>query len=172
MSELDEHLTDVELSYLADSEGGMRHGEHLGQCADCQNRAAEYRWLQEQVECALETAAEGVPLSRPRWRAVRRGVRAERRRRVTGWRASAVGSGVLAICVMLSLSSALGVAVAQTVYPSRATVPDPSLPAASESAAPSPATPTPLVLSEEESGAGSPTPVLLPLPTPAVEPEM
>lgn len=132
--------------------------------------AEEHGWLENQMGSALVAAAEAVPVPRPHWRAVRRQIRGARRRRIVGWRASAVGSGVLAICVMLSLSPALGVAVAQTVYPSRPTFPNLPSPFANESAIPAPATPTPLAASGEMD-AELLAPVLIPLPTPSAEPE-
>jgi hypothetical protein len=132
--------------------------------------AEERGWLESQMGAALVAAADAVPVPRPRWRAVRRQVRAARRRRIVGWRASAVGSGVLAICVMLSLSPVLGVAVAQTVYPSRPTLPRLPSPVVNESAVPAPATPTPLVASGEID-VELLAPTLIPLPTPSAEPE-
>jgi hypothetical protein len=119
----------------------------------------------------LATAADAVAVPRPRWRAVRKTMRIERRRRIAGWRASAAMSGVLAICAMLSLSSIFGVAVAQTVYPATATLPDPASPAAVESAGPTLATPTPALHSETAEAATATPASLVPLPTPLAEPE-
>ena len=171
MSRVEEHLAEMELSCMSDS-GGIREGaDHLRRCARCQNVAAEYRWLQEQVGMALATAAEAAPVSRPRWRAVRRRLRVERQRRIAGWRASVVGSAVLAVCVILSFSPVFGAAVAQTVYPAKATLPDPPSPAVIESVGPTLATPTPVTHPETTAvGASAPT-LLIPLPTPLAEPE-
>jgi anti-sigma factor RsiW len=171
MSDSHKHLTEAELSCLSDSERHANQGAHLGGCARCQNAAAEYRWLQDQVGSALRSAAETVPVARPRWGAVRRGMRAERRRRVVGWRASAVGTGVLALCLTLCLSPVLNAAVIQTAFPAKATLPDPSSPSASEPVTLSQATPTPSSSLESSSEAGTTTPILIPLPTPAVEPD-
>jgi predicted anti-sigma-YlaC factor YlaD len=166
-----EHLTEMELSCLADWQGGAKRGEHLRRCSDCRNRAAEYRWLHRQTGSALKAAAETVVVPRPRWRAVRRGLRAKRQRCVAGWRASAVGSAVLAVCAMLYLSPVFGEAVAQTVFPARATLPEPPSPSAIESVVPSLATPTPAASVDGGVELEPSTPGLIPLPTPAVEPE-
>lgn len=170
MRGMEDHLTEMELSSLSDAEEAVRLRAHVHRCSRCRNAAAEYRWLHDQIGGALKTAAEAVPLGRPRWRAVRRGIRAERRRRVAGWRASVAGSAILALFVMLSLSPVLGVAVAQTVFPIKATLPDPSSPAVPESVTSSPATPTPAFSLDIALEEGTATPVLIPLPTPAVEP--
>jgi hypothetical protein len=165
-----DHPTELELAALSDAEEGAVPRAHALRCSRCRNSVAEYRWLHDQIGSALKTAAVAVPLKRPRWRAVRRRVRAERFRRVVEWRASVAGSGVLALFLMLSLSPVLGVAVAQTVFPIRATLPEPSSPAAQESVTTSPATPTPASSLEIGSEEGAATPILIPLPTPAVEP--
>ncbi len=166
MSEM--HLVETELARVSDGKRHADAAEHLRRCAQCRSAVAEYTWVQGQVATALAAAADTVTVPRSGWRAVRRRLAAERQRQIAGWRASAVTSAVLAVCLVLAASPVLGVAVAQASLPARATLPSPATDVVSGDRAVSTFTPTPAA---SDTGAATPSaPALMPLPTPFVEP--
>ena len=116
------HPSEFELTWLSDSEtdGDGEVAEHLHWCTCCRSVVADYRWLQEEVTATLVAVADSVPVPGPEWWAVQERIFANQRRQVAGWRASAVASVVLAVCLMLSvsLSPVFGTAaLAQTASP-------------------------------------------------------
>jgi hypothetical protein len=162
------HLVETELACVGDGKHNADATEHLRWCAQCRSAVAEYAWLQGQVAAALATAADTVTVPRSRWRAVRRRLAAERQRQIAGWRASAVASAVLAVCLVLAASPVLGVAVAQASLPARATLPSPVTDVVSGDHAASTFTPTPAAFGADTATPSAPP--LVPLPTPFVEP--
>ncbi|MBN1814528.1 MAG: hypothetical protein JXA14_21995 [Anaerolineae bacterium] len=142
------HLQETELACSnvgeADAPVSTDAGEHLRWCAQCRSTAAEYRWLGERIEDTLAATAGLVNVPCPRWRVVKRRMVACRKRRITGWRASATAGITLAICALLSLSSIVGVTVAaQTSSPEAVMTPASVTAIVSDAYAPSGATPTP-----------------------------
>ena len=101
------HPREIELARFSDEETGAEVADHLRWCACCRSDVADYRWLQGEVVATLSAAADGVPVPRSRWWAVREALSASERRQVTGGRVSALASVVLAICLMLALSPLL-----------------------------------------------------------------
>ena len=151
------HLMETELAYLSDGESGAEVAAHLRWCARCRSVAADYCWLQGEIETALATVAEAVPVPGSRWWAVQARLFAGRRRQIAGWRVSAFASVVLAVSLMLSAPSFLTPAVvALGEQPGAATVP---APVTAFAAGESVATPTPVISCADEA---------LPPPTPAV----
>jgi len=160
------HLQETELACSDGGEANADTAEHLRWCARCRSVVAEYRWLGEQVVDALAAAAEAAPVPRPRWRALERRVIAGRRRRVAGWRASAIASVALAICTVLLLSSIVGATVAaQLASPEAVMTPLSATVVVAEGSVTPDATPTPIVSYGESVDAPS-TPALGPIPTP------
>jgi hypothetical protein len=159
------HLQETKLACSDGGEADADAAEHLRWCARCRSVVAEYRWLGEQVVGALVAAAEAAPVPRPKWGSVKRRVIAGRRRRVAGWRASAIASVALAVCTVLLLSSILGATVAaQLASPEAVMTPLSATVVVAEGSVTLGATPTPMV-SPESLGAPS-TPALGPIPTP------
>lgn len=163
------HLRETELACAniskADAPVSTDAGEHLRWCAQCRSAAAEYRWLGERIEDTLVATAGMVDVPRSRWRIVKRRMAAGRKRRITGWRASATAGIALAICAILSLPSVVGVTVAAQTLPPEAVMTPTSITAVvSDADTSSGATPTPGV-----SRADIELPSILtlpPLPTP------
>jgi predicted anti-sigma-YlaC factor YlaD len=158
------HLREMELA-CSSTESNV-HSEHLRWCAQCRNLAAEYRWLDGQLTDMLASASEAVPVTRPKWRAVKRRMIAGRQRRVAGWRVSAVASVALAVCMLLSISSIVGATVAvQLSSPEAVMTPaDAVTIVVSEDPVTSSATSTPIA---SYGGIETPsTPALAPIPTP------
>ncbi len=181
MDEKELHPKEIDLAWLSEldgeadgAEGDM--AEHLRWCGHCRSAVAGHRWLQDEVTATLASAANAVPVPRPRWWDVQELVLANQRRQARGWWMSAIASVVSAVCLMLAVSPMFGpvfgtaVVASQTAPPVAsaiiATAPDVSLSTASFSLA----TPTPVVFHEARD-ASSPTPVLLLPPTPA-QPEI
>jgi len=163
------HPRETELACLSEGEAGVGVAEHLRWCARCRSVVADYRWLQGEIGATLAAAADAVPVPRPKWWVVQERMFASQRRRVAGWRVSTVTSVVLAVCLMLSLSPVLGVAVvARTSPPKPMVAPAPVTAVASGEPRASMATPTPVISCEEATP--SPTPVFMLPPTPP-EPE-
>ncbi|HEY72303.1 MAG: hypothetical protein DRJ03_20210 [Chloroflexi bacterium] len=161
------HLSETDLASLSD--GGPDEGaaEHLRWCTRCRSAAADYRWLQGEIEGALAGAADALPVPRSKWRAVQAGVRAGRRRQVVGGRISVFASACAAVCLVLFVPGFSGLAVAvQANQPELAAVPAPiTVPV--EHALPV-TTPTPAMSCEEATA--SPTPAfVLPPTAPKVE---
>jgi len=163
MSEV--HPREAELIRFGDGEASTDVAEHLRWCAHCRSVVADYRWLQREIVTTLAAAADAVPVPRSKWWAVQEVLFATQQRLVVGWRVSAVASVVLAVCLMLSLSPVLGVAVAaRTLPPAPMIAPAPATTVVSGEQKISRATPTPVVSSEEVTPL--PTPALMLPPTP------
>lgn len=159
------HLGEMELA-CSKGEFDASAADHLRWCARCRSLAAEYRWLDGQLVDALVSASEVVPVARPKWRAVKQRIAIGRQRRIAGWRASAIASVALAICMLLSISSVVGATVAaQLTSPEAVVTPAAAVTAvASEGPAASQATSTPIASHE---GVEMPSgPMLAPIPTP------
>jgi hypothetical protein len=170
------HLRETELARLSEEseeEVGVSVAEHLRWCARCRSGVADYRWLQGEIVAALSAAADAVAVPRSRWWAVQEALSAGQRRQAAGWRASAVASVVLAVCLMLSLSPILGTAA--MAHAARTAVPEPVIAPAPVTAVvsgghfsgeclASMATPTPVVSCGEATPL--PTPALMLPPTP------
>jgi hypothetical protein len=176
MSEI--HPEETQLARWSDGEARADVAAHVRWCARCRSGVADYRWLAGEIGATLTGAADAVDVPRPRWWALQGRLIADQRRRVAGWRASAVASVVLAVCLMLSLSPVLlSTAVAARMVPLEAMVVPAPLTAmtamtastadmASVSgthAAPG-ATPTPLVSRAEATPAPTPDFALPPTP--------
>lgn len=169
------HLRETDLACIASGEAGTctdagrfsgaDMAEHLRWCARCRDTAAEYRWLEGRIKDTLAATADSVSVPRPRWRVVKRQMVAGQKRRITGWRASATAGIALAFCVILSLSSIVGVTVAvQTSFPEAVMTPASVTAIISEVHTTLGATPTPVASRE---GIESPSTLTLPpLPTP------
>jgi hypothetical protein len=91
------HPREIELARFSDEETGAEVADHLRWCARCRSDVADYRWLQGEVTATLSAAADGVPVPRSRWWAVREALSVSERRQVAGGRVSA-----LAWCVRRS----------------------------------------------------------------------
>lgn len=163
------HPDEIELARSSDGQVDESCAAHLRWCARCRTVAADHRWMQKEVQGVMAVAAESAPLPRPRWRAVRDGMRAARRRQVVREYAFSFAGVVLAACLLLlapgflDRSAALGV--------DRPGTPALSIPAAP----PSPdnyvlpvVTPTPLAFVRDAVPAPTP-PVVLPPTPPQVE---
>ncbi len=110
----------------ADIDRASDVAEHLRWCARCRSVVADHRWLQEEIKGALMEAADAVDVSRPKWWAVQAQIRGERLNAALSRRASAVFSVVVACCMMLCVSPALGQSVsARTAPPEPVTAPPP-----------------------------------------------
>lgn len=174
MSEI--HPGETQLARWGDGEASADVAAHVRWCARCRSGVADYRWLAGEIGATLTTAADAVDVPHPRWWALRGRLIAEQRRRVAGWRASAVASVVLAVCLMLSLSPVLlSTAVAARMVPPEAmVVPAPMTASTADMASVSGthavpgATPTPIASRTE--AAPAPTPGFALPPTPP-EPE-
>ena len=170
------HPEETQLARWSDGEARADVAAHVRWCARCRSGVADYRWLAGEVGAALTAAADAAGVPRPRWWALRGRLITEQRRRVAGWRASAVASVVLAVCLMLSLSPVLlRTAVAARMVPLEAmVVPAPMTASTAITASVSGthvapgATPTPIVSRAESTPA--PTPDFSLPPTPP-EPE-
>jgi hypothetical protein len=160
------HPEETQLARWGDGERRADIAAHVRWCARCRSGVADYRWLAGEIEATLTAAADAVDVPRPRWWALRERLIAGQRRRVAGWRASAVASVVLAVCLMLSLSPVpLGTAVAARMVPLEAmVVPAPVTASASGTHAAPGVTPTPIVSRAEATPAPTPDFVLPPTP--------
>ena len=117
------HPDETELARWGDGEARADVAAHVRWCARCRSGVADYRWLAGEIGATLRAAADAVDVPRPRWWALKGRLIADQRRRVAGWRASAVASVVLAVCLMLSLSPVLlSTAVAARMVPLEAMV--------------------------------------------------
>ncbi len=166
------HPEEIELARFSDGEAGVGGAGHLRWCARCRSVVADYRWLQDEITATLATAADAVPVPRPKWWVVQERLFASRRRQVTGGRISAVASVVLTVCLMLSLSPVLATAAiaqtARTLPPAAVVAPAPVTAVVSGGRMASVATPTPAISRDEVTS--SPTPAFVLPPTPP-EPE-
>jgi hypothetical protein len=117
------HPEEMKLVRWGDGEASADVAAHVRWCARCRSAVADYRWLAGEIGATLTAAADAVDVVRPRWWALQGRLITEQRRRVAGWRASAVASVVLAVCLMLSLSPVLlSTAVAARMVPLEAMV--------------------------------------------------
>jgi len=105
MSEI--HPREIELARFGDGEASTGIAEHLHWCAHCRSVVADYRWLQGEIAATLALAADAVPVPRPKWLAVQGHLFARQRRQIAGWRASALVSVMLVVCLMLSAPNLL-----------------------------------------------------------------
>jgi hypothetical protein len=160
------HPEETELARWGDGEVSADVAAHVRWCARCRSAVADYRWLAGEIGATLTAAADAVDVPRPRWWALQGRLIADQRRRVAGWRASAVASVVLAVCLMLSLSPVLlSTAVAARMVPLEAmVVPAPITASVSGTHAAPGATPTPLVSRAEATPAPTPDFALPPTP--------
>ncbi len=157
------HPSETELALLDGGGSGENVAAHLRWCARCRSAAADYRWLQGEIEGVLAEAADALPVPRPKWWAVQVGVRSGRRRQIVGGRVSVLAGVLSVICLMLFVPGFPALAVtAQANQPELAAVPAP-ITAPVEHAL-SVATSTPAISCEEATPL--PTPVFAPPPTP------
>jgi len=160
------HPGEAELARFSEGEGGADVAEHLRWCARCRGVIADYRWLQEEIGGTLAAAVDAMALPRSKWWIVQERISATRRRRVAGWRASAIASVVSAVCLMLLVSPVPGTTVvARTLPPEPMVAPSPvAVVVSGESGEHLMATPTPAI--SRDGTALSPTPALILPPTP------
>jgi len=159
------HLLETELAFLSDGETGDSVAGHLRWCARCRNTAADYRWLQGEIEGALAAAADAVPVPRSKWGAVQAGVQADRRRQAVGVHTSSFASVVMAICLMLFAPAFLSQSAATEVeQPQLMVIPAPVTVSVADERAITVNTPTPAICSQEATPL--PTPVFVLPPTP------
>jgi len=162
------HPGEIELARLSEEESGADVAQHVSRCVRCRSVLADYRWLQGEIGATLATVADEVVVPRPRWWAVQTHILAGQRR-VAGWRVSTVASVLLSVCLMLSLSPVLGMAVvAQTSPPEPVIAPAPVTVVVSGQVSGAPlaslATPTPAISCEGATAAPTPAFVLPPTP--------
>jgi len=159
------HLLETDLAFLSDGETDDSVAEHLRWCAHCRNTAADYRWLQGEIEGALAAAADAVPVPRARWWAVQAGARAGRRRQAVGARISSFASVVMAACLMLFAPAFLSQSAAtEAKQPQLMVIPAPVTLSVAGERAITANTPTPAICSQEATPL--PTPVFVLPPTP------
>jgi hypothetical protein len=162
------HPNETELARWGDGGKSADVAAHVRWCARCRSGVADYRWLAGEIGATLTAAADAVDVPRPRWRALKGRLIVDQRRRVAGWRASAVASVVLAACLMLSLSpTLLRTAVAARMVPvplEAMVVPAPVTASVSGTHSAPGVTPTPMVSRAEATPA--PTPGFSLPPTP------
>lgn len=163
------HLLETELAFLSDGETDDSVAEHLCWCVRCRSTAADYRWLQGEIETILTAAADAVPVPRAKWWAVQAGVRAGRRRQAVGARVSSFASVVMAACLMLFAPAFLSQSAATEVkQPQLVVIPAPVTVSVAGERAITVDTPTPAICSQEATPLPTPAFVLPPTP-PKVE---
>lgn len=157
----EKHPREIELTSLVD--GGVEAGEHVDACRRCQSVVDEYRWLEREVTAALTGAANRVPVPRPRWHEIEARLHARGQRLRAVWRLSAVAGIILAVCLVIVVSSVLGTAAtALASSPEMVCAPSPVAEAAVEKEIASTSVLTPRPLDE---GTLGPAPVPHPSPS-------
>ena len=101
-----EHLTELELARAAAGDGSEDLIDHLRWCGQCRTAIAEYGWLQEEIERALEVEADGAPVPEPDWMGVRERLQSPKPVSVIGRRAAAV-SLAAAVCLVVAVPLAV-----------------------------------------------------------------
>lgn len=159
------HPLEIDLAFLSDGEMDGNVAAHLRWCARCRSVAADYGWLQGEIESALAAAADAADAPRPRWWAVQAGVRAGRRRQIVGGRLSSFASVVMAACLMLFAPGFLSPAGATWMnQPGLTALPRPITVTISDERVLPAATSTPAVFCKEATPL--PTPAFVPPPAP------
>ncbi len=167
----DRHLSERELILAGSGEIDDRVEAHLQWCAQCQSAVAEYQWLQSALETTLSTAAEAVPVPRPRWWNVQASLQAGRRRRGFAQHISAIAAVLLAFGIQLSLIPNWGASVAAqhaSQQPQLVIVPSPAPPTALVAKGTGSTAALSTSLPSAEAMTGTPAPTLAPVlpPTP------
>jgi len=159
----EQHIPESELAGLDDD---FNQADHLSWCRACQNTAAEYRWIQSELEAGMREQVAQVPVPRSNWRFVASRVGATRRRVVLVRCGSLVVSILLMVCALAVTSSLPGVATSEAGVVSLVPVPQPI---AAETRWMVPAVvATPGRQSSTAEPDGDVTPAVVPLPTPPV----
>jgi len=163
------HLPETDLAFLSDGEIDESVAEHLRWCARCRSVAADYRWLQGEIEGALAAAADAAPVPGSKWWAVQAGAQAGRRRQTVGVHISSFASVVMAACLMLFAPAFLSQSAAtEAKQPQLMVIPAPVTVSVADGRAITADTPTPAICSQEATPLPTPAFVLPPTP-PKVE---
>jgi hypothetical protein len=101
------HPLEIELAWLSESKDDEGVGTHVGRCSRCRRILADYDWLQGEVTSVLRATADGAPVPRPSWPAVRERLGRAQRRSERG-RLVVVAGAALIACLMLVVPLGFG----------------------------------------------------------------
>ena len=158
------HISESQLAELDEGAAVARPGDHLSWCRECQNAAAEFRWIGRELAAGMREDAARLRAPSLDWRsvAIRAGV-AQRRAALLRC-GSLAASMLLMVCTFAVTSSLMGMATSDVGTVGPPPLPHPVLAETRRLEPALMATPAPESSTVEADGAL--TPVLVPLPTP------
>jgi hypothetical protein len=163
------HVGEYELAEYTEDADEREGIGHLSWCRECQNVAAEYRWLQRELGAGLHEEADQLEVPRANWRAVARRLVTVRRRAILA-RCGSLAASVLIMSGVIAVTGSLpGAAPGEVTLIGHPPAPRPIVDETRSLAPEAFSTPGLQRLVEDETG--SLTPAVVPLPTPPVDME-